>query len=124
MSLIEFYLPPTLARALKIPKKSPRRQQLRVLKKLLKRAMYTEFGKRFNFSSILYSRHPGKKFQEMVPTFDYNKIYAEWWHKTLEGIPDVCWPKKIKYFALVVRFVLFIHFDFFFGYQIKKTPIN
>jgi hypothetical protein len=77
MSLIEFNLPPTIARALKIPKKSPQRQQLRVLKKLLKKAMYTEFGQHFNFGSILYNRHPGKKFQEMVPAFDYNKIYRE-----------------------------------------------
>jgi len=100
MSLIEFNLPPTIARALKIPKKSPQRQQLRVLKKLLKKAMYTEFGQHFNFGSILYNRHPGKKFQEMVPAFDYNKIYREWWHRTLDGNPDVCWPKKIKYFAL------------------------
>ncbi len=36
----------------------------------------------------------------MVPVFDYNKIYKDWWHKTLENKPDVCWPGKIKYYAL------------------------
>jgi hypothetical protein len=46
------------------------------------------------------SKHPGKKFQEIVPTFNYNSIYKNWWHKTLEGTPDVCWPGKIKYYAL------------------------
>ncbi len=35
-----------------------------------------------------------------MPTHDYNKIYREWWHRTLEGRQDICWPGKIKYFAL------------------------
>ena len=100
MSLIEINLPTSIAKALNIPKKSPKRQQLRVLKKLLKKAMYTEFGQQFNFLSILFHKNPSKKFQEMVPCYDYNKIYKEWWHKTLDGKADVCWPKKIKYFAL------------------------
>ena len=45
-------------------------------------------------------RHPGKKFQQLVPTYDYSKIYSQWWHKAKEGIPDVCWPGVIQYFAL------------------------
>ena len=32
--------------------------------------------------------------------YDYNKIYKDWWHKTLENRPDICWPGKIKYYAL------------------------
>jgi hypothetical protein len=39
-------------------------------------------------------------FQQKVPIFDYNKIYSEWWFKTLKGNPDVCWPGKVKYYAL------------------------
>jgi hypothetical protein len=35
-----------------------------------------------------------------VPTYNYNKIYKDWWHLTLEGKQDICWPGKIKYFAL------------------------
>ena len=31
---------------------------------------------------------------------DYNKIYEEWWKKTLDGVADVAWPGKIKYYAL------------------------
>ncbi|MGB4773468.1 MAG: GH3 auxin-responsive promoter family protein [Chitinophagaceae bacterium] len=100
MSLIEFNLPPTIARALKIPQRTPKRQQIRVLKKLLKKARYTEFGQKYHFDEILLSRHPGKKFQELVPTYDYSKLHKEWWHRTLDGVPDVCWPGKIKYFAL------------------------
>jgi hypothetical protein len=48
----------------------------------------------------LLSKHPGKKFQQLVPLFDYSKIYASFWHKTLQGVPDVCWPGQIKFFAL------------------------
>jgi hypothetical protein len=100
MALIDISLPRSVARALRLPEKSPRRQQIRVLKKLLKKARFTEFGQKYRFDEILLSKHAGKKFQQLVPTYDYNKIYAEWWHKTLEGRRDICWPGKIKYFAL------------------------
>src|SRR5581483_5797590 len=100
MALIEISLPKSLARALRLPVKSPRRQQLKVLRKLLKKARFTEFGQKYHFDEILLSRHAGKAFQEMVPTFTYNTIYNDWWYKTLEGKPDVCWPRKIKYYAL------------------------
>jgi hypothetical protein len=99
-NIIEIKLPKALAAALRIPPNDPRRQQIRVLKKLLKKAMFTEFGQQYHFDDILLSKHPGKKFQELVPIHDYNKIYEEWWKKTLDGIPDVAWPGKIKYYAL------------------------
>lgn len=100
MALIDISLPRSVARALRLPEKSPRRQQIRVLKKLLKKARFTEFGQKYRFDEILLSKHAGKKYQQLVPTYDYNKIYSEWWHKTLEGKRDICWPGKIKYFAL------------------------
>jgi hypothetical protein len=100
MSIFEIHLPKTIARALKLPTNSPKRQQIRVLKKLLKKARFTEFGQQYFFDEILLNRHPGKKFQELVPIFNYNSIHEKWWHKTLKGVPDVCWPGKIKYFAL------------------------
>lgn len=100
MPIFEINLPKSINKALGIPPRSPRRAQLRVLKKLLRRARYTAFGQKNNFDQILLSKHPGKKFQEVVPTYNYNKIYNEWWHQSLEGVPDICWPGKIKYFAL------------------------
>lgn len=100
MSLIEFKLPKQLSKALNIPLSNPRRAQIKVLRKLLRKARFTEFGQQYRFDEILLSRHSGKKFQQLVPIFDYNTIYNNWWHKTLEGVPDVCWPGKIKYFAL------------------------
>jgi len=100
MALFDIKLPASIARALNIPVSDVRRQQIKVLKKLLRKARFTEFGQKFLFDEILLARHPGKKFQQQVPTYDYSKIYKEWWYKTLEGIPDVCWPGVIKYFAL------------------------
>lgn len=100
MSIFEFQLPKSVAKALNLPTNSPKRQQIRVLKKLLKKARFTEFGQQYFFDEILLSKHPGKKFQDLVPVFDYSSIHASWWHKTLEGVPDVCWPGRIKYFAL------------------------
>lgn len=100
MSLFDISLPSNLAKALRLPGRSPRRQQIKVLKKLLKKARFTEFGQQYRFDEILLSKHPEKKFQELVPTFNYDKIYKQWWHRAVEGVPDVCWPGKVKYFAL------------------------
>lgn len=98
--IIDIKLPRAISSALHLPQNNPRRQQLRVLKKLLKKARFTEFGQKYKFDEILLSRHHGKEFQQQVPVHDYNKIYSEWWKKTLDGIPDVTWPGKIKYYAL------------------------
>jgi hypothetical protein len=100
MALFDIKLPNSVAKALRLPTNDLRWQQLRVLKKLLRKARFTEFGQHFKFDEILMSKHPGKKFQDMVPIYNYNRIYTEWWHKSLEGKPDVCWPGKIKYYAL------------------------
>ena len=100
MALFDISLPASIAKALRLPAKSPKRQQVKVLKKLLKKARFTEFGQAFRFDEILLSKDVIKTFQERVPTYDYSKINKDWWHKTLEGKPDVCWPGKIKYFAL------------------------
>jgi hypothetical protein len=100
MAIFDITLPNSIAKALRLPQNSPKRQQINVLKKLLRKARFTAFGQQYQFDQILMSRHPGKKFQELVPTFNYNKIYKSWWHQTLEGKPDICWPGKIKYYAL------------------------
>jgi GH3 auxin-responsive promoter len=100
MAIFDIKLPKSIARALNIPISTPRNQQVKVLKKLLNKARFTEFGQRYRFDRILMSNDPGKEFQESVPTFDYNKIFDAWWYKAKEGSPDVCWPGVIKYFAL------------------------
>lgn len=99
-SIIDIKLPKAIANALRIPPNTAKRQQQRVLKKLLKKARFTEFGQKYRFDDALMNKNIGKKFQELVPVHDYNKIYEEWWKKTLDGVPDVTWPGKIKYYAL------------------------
>jgi hypothetical protein len=100
MAIFEIKLPATVIKALGLPENNVRRQQLKVLKKLLRKARFTEFGQQYRFDEILMSKHPGKKFQEIVPVYNYNTIYKQWWYKTLEGKPNICWPGKIKYYAL------------------------
>jgi GH3 auxin-responsive promoter len=98
--LIDIKLPTVLKKALQIPLNTPRNQQIKVLKKLLKKAGDTEFGKKYNFAEIGKSKHPGKRFQEVVPIHDYNTIFNTWWKKTLDGTPDVTWPGQYPYYAL------------------------
>ncbi len=60
-TIIDIKLPRAIAAALRIPPNDPRRQQIRVLKKLLKKARFTEFGQHYRFDDALLSKHPGKK---------------------------------------------------------------
>lgn len=98
--IIDIKLPKAIASALRLPENDPRRQQLKVLKKLLRKTRFTEFGQHYHFDDILLSGQIEKEFQQKVPAFDYNKIYEHWWKKTLDGVPDVTWPGKIKFYAL------------------------
>jgi hypothetical protein len=59
MALIDIHLPKTVAKALRLPTNAPKRQQMRVLKKLLKKARFTEFGQWYGFDTILLSKHAG-----------------------------------------------------------------
>jgi hypothetical protein len=100
MAFLENSLPKSIVNALSLKVKSPAEQQRRVLMMLLKKAKYTQFGQLYGFDRLLLAPDPVKAFVETVPVFDYNTIHEAWWHKALEGTTDVCWPGKIKYFAL------------------------
>lgn len=83
-----------------LPPPPPQKQQQRMLRRLLRKAAYTRFGLQYKFSDILREDDIIRAFRERVPVFDYNAIYNEWWHRTLEGEENVCWPGKTKFFAL------------------------
>lgn len=83
-----------------VPEASAEKAQEEVLKRLLKKAKDTEFGKHYNFKEILESKDPGKSFAEKVPYFDYNKLNKEWWHRLHEGEENITWPGRPPYFAL------------------------
>lgn len=100
MPLFDIQLPNSVAKALRLPTNNPERQQLRVLKRLLRKARFTEFGKYYQFDEILMSGKVARQFQETVPLHNYNSMYEQWWKQAQAGFPDICWPGKIKYYAL------------------------
>lgn len=84
---------------------SPFDLQKKELKELLMTASQTEFGKHYNFAHVLQGFRKGdkefyKRFSKAIPLHTYNKIYADWWKLALQGARNVCWPGRIKYFAL------------------------
>src|ERR1051326_7294633 len=85
----------------KIPaRKNAYKQQVRQLRKLLLKAQFTEFGKHYSFNELVLLEDPVKAFQNMIPIHDYQGIFDAWWCRSLQGEKDICWPGKIKYFAL------------------------
>jgi hypothetical protein len=85
----------------KLPVASPETYQRHTLRQLLERGQYTSFGKNYGFGKILSEEVDFiKAFRERVPVYTYNEIHKEWWHRCLKGEENVCWPGKVKYFAL------------------------
>jgi hypothetical protein len=76
------------------------KQQVKQLQKLLTKAQFTQFGMQFKFTELALMEDPIGAFQKTVPIYDYQSIFENWWYKALRGEKDVCWPGKIKYFAL------------------------
>jgi hypothetical protein len=84
---------------------SPFDLQKQELRNLLIQCQDTQFGKKHSFDKVLFKFKGDKNqfydsFTTNVPIFDYDKMYSEWWHLAKEGKKDVCWPGKIRYFAL------------------------
>jgi hypothetical protein len=84
---------------------SPFDLQKKELKELLITANATDFGKAYNFHDILKAFRKGNKefygvFKRSVPIHTYNKMYDDWWKDALKGKKNVCWPGRMKYFAL------------------------
>ncbi len=76
------------------------------LLKLLITAQNTAFGQYYDFDQILENiKDPDHKkflhtFKEYIPIHDYDSIFEQWWSRTRQGEKDVCWPGKVKYYAL------------------------
>jgi hypothetical protein len=84
---------------------SPLELQKLELKKLLIQAKDTEFGKKYRFDLILKEfKKPNKDFyrafNSVVPVYNYEKIYNEWWYRLKAGEKNITWPGAIRYFAL------------------------
>lgn len=90
-----------LRKRLKTKVATPEKYQLRVLRQLLEKAQYTKFGKHYGFDDILNNQlNLYKAYKDHVPVFTYNTMFREWICQSQEGQENVCWPGKIKYFAL------------------------
>jgi hypothetical protein len=76
------------------------RLQEKTLRKLVSKGRFTAFGVAYDFKGILKSGDIRSQFQRNVPIYDYDKLYDQWWHRTIQGEADVTWPGRIKYFAL------------------------
>jgi hypothetical protein len=79
---------------------NPIKAQKRVLRRLLRKALPTAFGEQYGFTDILHSRDMIKTFKEKVPIHDYNSMHSNWWYRALNGETYVCWPGKVRHFAL------------------------
>jgi hypothetical protein len=84
---------------------SPIELQKKELKELMITASQTEFGKYYDFHRLLEQFRRGERdfyqaYKESVPIHDYNKIYKDWWQLALKGAKNICWPGRVKYFAL------------------------
>lgn len=79
---------------------TPRGYQQQVLTRLIKKARNTDFGKHYDFRKLLKSDNVYTAFKKQIPFHNYNQMYNRWWKFCQEGDEDVCWPGKVKYFAL------------------------
>lgn len=70
------------------------------LRRLLQLAGSTEFGKHYHFESMLRDDSFQQLFSAAVPLYQYNSMFSSWWHRTLSGEENVCWPGRTSYFAL------------------------
>jgi len=77
-----------------------KKMQRKTLTRLLKRSKNTAFGRAYGFEEILQASRPEELFRARVPISDYESIYRDWWHRSLKEEANICWPGKVKYFAL------------------------
>ncbi|MDQ3110117.1 MAG: GH3 auxin-responsive promoter family protein [Bacteroidota bacterium] len=103
MALLGKILKRTLDLNQKLPKfrrKDNFQKQAKTLRKLLSKAEFTAFGEHYNFTKILAESDPVNAFRSTVDVHDYNSMFRKWWYRTLNGEAYVCWPERVKYFAL------------------------
>ncbi len=91
---------------MKRPKSNLAKLQRKTLVKLLNKGRFTQFGEKYHFEEIMNAalfsddKEFYTKYKKLVPVYDYNKMFDEWWHKTLAGEKNVSWVGNVKYFAL------------------------
>jgi hypothetical protein len=79
---------------------SPAQQQQGTLRRLLQQSADTAFGRYYRFRDILREENPVAAFQSTVPIFDYQRLFDQWWHISLGGVPNITWKGKVTHFAM------------------------
>lgn len=97
-----------LRKSIEQAKKTSFELQKKQLLQLLQTSKETRFGEKYKFSEIIESIQKNTQdteefyeaYKSLIPIFDYNKIYQEWWCRARDGEKDVTWRGSVKYFAL------------------------
>ena len=75
-------------------KANPLKVQRDTLQELLTQAANTEYGKKYNFNTILTA----EQYRERLPIVYYEDI-SEYIQRMMEGEDNLLWPEEIKWFA-------------------------
>lgn len=73
---------------------NPVKVQRNTLQGLLSKAANTEYGKKYNFATILTA----EQFRERLPVVHYEDIHGDI-RRMLEGENNILWPEEVKWFA-------------------------
>ena len=75
-------------------KNNPVKVQRETLQELLARAADTEYGRKYNFNTILTA----EQYRERLPVIPYEAIRDDI-HRMMEGENNLLWPEEVKWFA-------------------------
>ena len=78
---------------------APVQTQVAVLRRLLRRASKTEWGRKYNFASLAREPDVITAYQAAVPLHTYSDIAADV-QRTRQGEADVLWPGTMRHFAV------------------------
>lgn len=77
----------------------PVETQKNILKRLVRRAQSTDFGKQHDFSGLLRLSDPGKEYAQHVPVSNYATMQP-WFERVRQGEASVLWPGVVRRFAV------------------------
>jgi hypothetical protein len=78
-----------------LARQNPEAVQRRTLRRLVRRAARTRFGRDHGFARI----RDITEFQKAVPLRRYEDFWSEYWREAFPTLVDVSWPGRIPYFA-------------------------
>lgn len=88
-----------MVRALERATADPIGSQERLLRRLLRTARDTEWGKRYGFADLAEAPDVVAAYRDRVPLHDYDAYRADV-QRVRQGASDVFWPGRIRHFAV------------------------